>query len=75
MQIISAKTVSPNNAKTDMCESVPHEVTYRLNENSKKSKKVIMARDPMDAIDKVRREEEWVKKATEDLMTRKTLNE
>ena len=57
MQIISAKTVSPNNAETDMCEYVPHEVTYRIDENSEKSKKIIMARDPMDAIDKVRREE------------------
>ena len=56
MKIISAKTVGPNTAETDMCEYVPHEVTYKLEENSESlSKIIIIARDPMDAIDKVRR--------------------
>ena len=55
MEIISAKTVRSNTAETDMCEYVPHEVTYRSDENSEKSKKIIMATDPMDAINKVRR--------------------
>ena len=54
MKIISAKTVDRNTAESDMCEYVRHEVTYWTEEWGR-SKKIIMARDPVDAINKVRR--------------------